>query len=286
MHRADLLRVLADKFGNAGVNTSARFIGFDQDSNYVTANFADGRQHHCDFLIGADGLHSIVRQQLIGDGLPRYAGYTCWRGMAEYEGKSLPPGLGFEAWGRGARFAIQHCGAGRVFWYATRNAPEGSLDGPNGRKQDVVDLFGNWHDPITSVIAATNDGSILKNDIVDRKPIKQWGQGRITLLGDAAHPTTPNFGQGACQAMEDAIVLANCIDQAQEIVTALRNYEARRRERTAYVTKTSRQFGAFTQLENPILCGLRNTLIRTGMFRRTGIKQFERMLDFEMPTRS
>ncbi|MCU1274591.1 MAG: Salicylate hydroxylase [Bryobacterales bacterium] len=125
VHRADLLRALAPAVGSEDVALGARCVGWEQDGKGVTASFADGPQRHGDLLIGADGLHSVVREQMFGDGRPRYAGYTCWRGLAEFEGEALPVGLGFEAWGRGARFAVQHCGPGRVFWYATRNAPEG-----------------------------------------------------------------------------------------------------------------------------------------------------------------
>jgi 2-polyprenyl-6-methoxyphenol hydroxylase-like FAD-dependent oxidoreductase len=225
----------------------------------------------------------MVREQMFGDGRPRYAGYTCWRGLAEFEGEALPVGLGFEAWGRGARFAVQHCGPGRVFWYATRNAPEGSSDGPHGRKKDVIDTFAGWHEPIPTVIAATDGGAILKNDITDRKPIRHWGRERVTLLGDAAHPTTPNFGQGACQAIEDAAVLADCLTGASDIPAALRSYEACRRDRTAFITKASRRLGAVAQWENPFLCWLRDVITRSGFARGPSLKQFEEMLGYEVP---
>ena len=283
VHRADLLRALASEVGPGAVAVGARLTGFDQDADGVTAHFADGAERRGACLIGADGLHSVVRDRLFGDGPPRYAGYTCWRGLAAFDGEGLPPGLGFEAWGRGARFAVQHCGAGRVFWYATRNAPEGSPDGPGGRKQDVVETFRGWHEPTPSVIAATDDGAILKNDITDREPIEHWGRGRVTMLGDAAHPTTPNFGQGACQAMEDAVVLADCLARATDVAAALRSYEARRRDRTAFVTRASRRFGAVSQWENPLLCGLRDAVTRSGVLRNAGLKQFEKMLAYEPP---
>jgi 2-polyprenyl-6-methoxyphenol hydroxylase-like FAD-dependent oxidoreductase len=243
VHRADLLRALASAVVPETITVGTRCVGFAQDPEGVTASFADGAEWRGDVLIGADGLHSVVRERLFGDGQPRYAGYICWRGLAEFEGEGLPPGLGFEAWGRGARFAVQHCGPGRVFWYATRNAPAGSPDGPHGRKRDVLETYAGWHEPIPTVIAATEGDAVLKNDITDRKPIRRWGRGRVTLLGDAAHPMTPNFGQGACQAMEDAVVLADCLSGASDVAESLRSYEACRRDRTALITRASRRFG-------------------------------------------
>ncbi|MGO9205640.1 MAG: FAD-dependent monooxygenase [Candidatus Limnocylindrales bacterium] len=283
VHRADLLRALASAVRPEAVTIGARCVGLEQDTEGVTACFADGVEHRGDFLIGADGLHSLVRERTLGDGRPRYAGYTCWRGLSAFEGKALPLGLGFEAWGRGARFALQHCGPGRVFWYATRNAPEGSPDGPHGRQQDVLDTYAGWHEPIPTVIAATKAGEILKNDIVDRKPIRIWGRGRVTLLGDAAHPMTPNFGQGACQAIEDAVVLADRIAGASDVSAALRSYEARRIDRTAFITRASRRLGAAAQWENPLLCWLRDVITRSGVVRGFTLKQFEEMLGYEVP---
>ncbi len=283
VHRAELLRELALAVAPQAVSLGARCVGFEQHPDGVTARFANGSEHHGDILIGADGLHSFVRAKLQGDSRTRYAGYTCWRALSEFETGALPRGLAFEAWGRGTRFAIHHCGPGRVFWYATQNAPEGASDGPRGRKQDVLDVFSGWHEPIPAVIAATEDAGILRNDIVDRNPIRNWGRGRVTLLGDAAHPMTPNFGQGACQAIEDAEALAVCLTGATDFSAALKSYEASRRDRTAFVTNASRQVGAISQWENPLLCWLRNIIMRTGVARRPTLKQFERMLAYELP---
>ncbi len=283
VHRSDLLRSLASAVEPESVTVGARCVVFEQDPEGVTARFADGTERRGDILVGADGLHSSTREQLFGDGRPTYAGYTCWRGLAALEDGVLPPGLGFEAWGHGVRFAVQHCGPGHVFWYATRNAPEGSPDGPNGRKQDVLDTYTGWHEPIPTVIAATEGGAILKNDISDREPIRRWGRGRVTLLGDAAHPMTPNFGQGACQAMEDAAVLADCLAGASDVPASLRTYEALRRDRTAFITRASRRLGAASQWENPLLCWLRETITRSGVARGATLKRFEAMLGYEVP---
>ena len=262
VHRAELLRELAAGLANAGPHCGARCVSIEHEADGMIARFADGREARGDLLVGADGLHSVIRSQLQGPAKPRYAGYTCWRGMAELEVKDPPPGLSFETWGPGARFAVHHCGPGRLFWYACRNLPEGGVDSPSGRKPDVQDNFQTWHSPIPEVIEATRGADILRNDIVDRIPLARWGQGRVTLLGDAAHPTTPNLGQGACQAIEDAVCLAATVASGHPVETALRRYEQTRQPRTRAITVDSWRYGRVGQWENPLGCWLRNSLTR------------------------
>ena len=134
------------------------------------------------------------------------------------------------------------------------------MDSPAGRKADVQALFRNWHAPIPEVVEATPAPEILRNDIADRPPLANWGRGRVTLLGDAAHPTTPNLGQGACQAIEDAVCLAADLAGTRDLETALRQYERARYSRTAAITTESWRLGNLCQWENPIGCWLRNRL--------------------------
>jgi 2-polyprenyl-6-methoxyphenol hydroxylase-like FAD-dependent oxidoreductase len=176
VHRADLLRELASELGESRVYCSARCVSIENRTDGVLARFADGRQASADFLVGADGLHPVVRSQLHGTSKPRYAGYTCWRGLAHLDVKDPPPGLGIETWGPGARFSVQHCGPGRIFWWASRNVPEGGVDSPAGRKAGVRDFFRGWHSPIPDVIEATPGAGILRNDMLDRLPLKNWGR--------------------------------------------------------------------------------------------------------------
>ena len=262
VHRADLLRELADGLEKSHTHCGARCVSIENNANGVLARFEDGREAKGDFLVGADGLHSIIRTQLHGPAMPRYAGYTCWRGVANLKVEDPPLGLSFETWGPGARFSVHHCGPGRLFWYATRNLPEAGVDSLAGRKADVHAIFRTWHEPIPEVIEATSAAAILRNDIVDRIPRVNWGRGRVTLLGDAAHPTTPNLGQGACQAIEDAIYLAASLVESRQVETALRNYEQGRQPRTAAITNDSWRLGRLCQWENPLGCWLRNILTR------------------------
>ncbi len=260
IHRADLLRLLAGTLAPGTVELDAHCVGFTQEEGGVTSHFADGQHHHADVLVGADGLHSVIRAQLLGQQPPRYSGYTCWRGVAPFEDAQVSPGISSETWGRGLRFGMLPIGNGRVFWYATRNCPAGEQDRPGERKPLLHRLFHHWRAPIEQLIEETSKAAILRNDIFDRRPVRHWGSGRVTLLGDAAHPPTPNLGQGACQALEDALILARCLGSARECVVARRAYEAYRMKRSAAIIEQSYLFGRIGQWENPLLCSLRDAL--------------------------
>jgi 2-polyprenyl-6-methoxyphenol hydroxylase-like FAD-dependent oxidoreductase len=259
VHRRDLLDQLARLVHPDRIHCGHRCTSIQEGALEVTARFANGREEHADILIGADGIHSVIRSALHGDSRPRYAGYTCWRGIAKYHGNALPADAAFEALGSGKRFAIHPVGPCLVFWYATKSTQQAEADGASGRKADVLDCFRDWFPPIQEVIAATDD--ILRNDIIDRKPICGWGKGRVTLLGDAAHPTTPNLGQGACMAMQDAVVLAACLRLAKGEV-GLRSYERKRERPTAAIVNLSWRVGMLGQLRNPFACRIRNAITR------------------------
>jgi 2-polyprenyl-6-methoxyphenol hydroxylase-like FAD-dependent oxidoreductase len=261
VHRADLQGALFSAHPRTTVRLGAEFTGFEQTGEGVLACFADGRQERGDLLVGADGIHSSVRAQLFGRCAPRYAGYTAWRGIAEAYGR-LPEGTGLNLWGRGSEFGLAGIGRGRFYWFATKNAPEGEPESAAGRKREVLDLLSGWYEPATTAVASTDEPEILRNDIYDRDPLPRWGAGRVTLLGDAAHPMTPNLGQGACQAIEDAVVLARCLGGGYGIPHSLRLYEERRVRRTATVVRRSRLAGRIAQIENPLLCRLRDELAK------------------------
>jgi 2-polyprenyl-6-methoxyphenol hydroxylase-like FAD-dependent oxidoreductase len=166
-----------------------------------------------------------------------------------------------ESWGRGRRFGIVPIENGRVYWFATLNAPAGGRDEPGTVRRKLEDLFAGWHPPIAEMLAATPESAILRNDMLHRLPAGRWGEGRVTLLGDAAHPMTPNLGQGACQAIEDAVALADCLRGAADPVSALRRYEALRIPRANRFVRASLRLGRVAQSENVVICRLRNALM-------------------------
>jgi 2-polyprenyl-6-methoxyphenol hydroxylase-like FAD-dependent oxidoreductase len=259
VHRADLQRTLIAALGAERVRLAHTVVGIEHQGGHARARFAHGGEVDADLLIGADGLHSAVRAALHRARPPRYAGYTAWRGVAA----SAETPEATESWGRGARFGIVPIGAGRVYWFATRNAPEGERDEPGRAQATLVEAFGTWHRPIGDLIAATPPHAILRHDLYDRPPLPPpWGRGPTTLLGDAAHPMTPNLGQGACQAIEDAIVLARHLATSGEVEPALRAYERARASRTAGIVRSSHWLGAVAQLQHPVACSLRDTVLR------------------------
>ena len=280
VHRADLQGALLSALPDGTVRLGAEFTGFRQNGKRVLARFADGSGEWGDLLVGADGLHSAVRAQLFGRHRPRYAGYTAWRGIADAGESRLPEGVGLNLWGRGSEFGLVGVGRGRFYWFATRNAPEGEPESALGRKREVLDLLSGSYGPARTAVEATAEGRILRNDIYDRDPLQSWGAGRVTLLGDAAHPMTPNLGQGACQAIEDAVVLARCLDEGNGISDSLRLYEERRIPRTTVVVRRSRFAGRLTQVENPLLCRLRDAFAKRTSA-RAQLRQYGEIARFE-----
>ena len=285
VHRADLQVLLLREVGEGPLRLGSEVAGFEQDEGGVTVLFVDGSEERADLLVGADGLRSRIRTALFGPEEPRYAGYTAWRAVAEPERELLPWGSGFESWGWGRRFGCAHIGLGRVYWFATRNAPEGRKDGPSGSiigaKATLLEYFGGWHHPVYELIEATAEDAIRRDDLYDREPLAGcWGEGRITLLGDAAHPMTPNLGQGACQAIEDAVVLARCLDEGGATAEALRLYEGLRSERAAMVVLRSRRIGMVGQVENPVLCWMRDRALAM-ISPKAHLRQLEEILRYE-----
>lgn len=258
VHRAELLATLLNAFDEEKVQLGATCVGFRQDAEHVYARLANGQELSADLLIGADGLHSTIRAHLFGAQKPRYAGYTCWRGVADIDGT----GLETWAWGKGYQFGITPMTNDRAYWFAQRYTPEGMRDKECGRKCEVLELFNDWHDPIPRVIQATKEEHILRNDVYEQKHLHHWSRGRVTLLGDAAHAMTPNLGQGACQAIEDAVVLAASLETTSDVVSALKLYETLRIKRTNRIARLASVIGRVVQLENPLLSGIRDRIAK------------------------
>jgi 2-polyprenyl-6-methoxyphenol hydroxylase-like FAD-dependent oxidoreductase len=177
-----------------------------------------------------------------------------------------------ETWGAGRRFGIMPIGQGRICWYATYNCPVSQPDTPAGRQAEVRALFRGWHDPIPALIEATASADILRTDARDRQPLRTWGQGGVTLLGDAAHPITPNVGQGACMAIEDAACLAKLLSGAADVAGAFRIYEKKRGSRTAFIARQARRIGMIGQWENPWVVRGRNFVTRLVLARPPGMQ--------------
>ena len=260
IHRADLHNILLSLLPAAAVQLNTAAVKFEQDPTGVTAYFVSGQTDRADLLIGADGVRSQIRGQLLPAVTLRYSGYAAWRGVVDTRDE-VALGLTSETWGRGRRFGVVPIAAHRVYWYATLNQPAGRSYTPAEQKLLLLLQFKGWVTPIESLLETTPAEAILHHDIYDIPPLARWNEGRVTLLGDAAHPTTPNMGQGACMAIESAYVLARCLATEEELPATLHAYERERRPRTAWVTNQSWQIGRVGQLENSLACRLRDMLV-------------------------
>jgi 2-polyprenyl-6-methoxyphenol hydroxylase-like FAD-dependent oxidoreductase len=251
IRRSELLDVMLAKLPPECIELGHKLHHLDQSQGKVRISFEGGAMREHDAVIGADGIRSCVRSELFGRSDPTYRGYVVWRGVAQYDDGNVLRGTNSETWGIGRRFGIIDSGPGKFTWYATGNVPLGHVDAPCGRKRELQEAFRGWHEPIGDLIAATNGDEITKHGAYDVGPLRQWGKGLVTLLGDAAHLCTPNLGQGGGMALEDAAVLAKCFfDQEKPPEAALRCYEALRRHRTRHIQQRSRLMGKIGQWEN------------------------------------
>jgi len=259
IHRADLHNVLLAQLRPGTVQLNKACIDFTQSANGVDIVFNDLSKAHADYLVAADGIHSVVRKKLIPSSLPRYAGYTCWRGVTDDLPKGFNPDETSETWGEGIRFGIVPLTKDRVYWFACVNASANDPLMRSIRPPDLLAFFSDFHAPIPDLIKRTQN--IIWNDIIDIEPIDRFTFERIVLMGDAAHATTPNMGQGACMAVEDAVVLANLLEGSSNPEEAFRLFEKKRIRRTTKIVNDSWQIGKMAQWENPIMASLRNVAI-------------------------
>jgi 2-polyprenyl-6-methoxyphenol hydroxylase-like FAD-dependent oxidoreductase len=280
VHRADLQEFLARGAGDA-LRLGVACDGFRDENGRVVVTGSNGAELEGDVLVGADGLRSKTRSWLLDDGLPSYAGYVGWRAVTALEDESLRGGM-TETWGRGARFGLVPIGGGRVYWFVSESAPEPEAPVISGDKERLARLVAGWHDPIQAAIASTPAEAISGTGIYARAPARTWGRGRVTLLGDAAHPMTPDLSQGAAQALEDAVVLAASLRDADDSVRGLRVYEVERQRRTAPIVKRSRAAGRLAQASSGLGASLRDLVMGSLPDRLHGIQQ-ARIVDTELP---
>jgi 2-polyprenyl-6-methoxyphenol hydroxylase-like FAD-dependent oxidoreductase len=233
--RATLVDLLADALGRERLRLDTTVTDVDE--------------LRADLVVAADGIGSPVRAALFpGHPGPVYAGVTAWRGLAP---RPDVPIQSSESWGRGTVFGVHPISDDLVYFYATDLAPAGAAHGD--QREELLRRFGGWHQPIPAVLRAADPARIIRNDLYYlREPLPAMHSGRVALVGDAAHPMTPNLGQGACQAIEDAVVLARLADGDLSAYT-----EARLR-RTAEVVRRSMSICAMTKLRNPVAVALRD----------------------------
>ncbi len=257
IHRAALHQALIAALPAAVLHTGAAVTGYRDHEEGVTMQLLDGTEVEGSGLIAADGIHSHLRAATGESRNPRYSGYTCWRGITPY--KLLQP-EGSETWGKNGRFGIVPLTHEQVYWYATVNAPQQDSRIRSWNRQQLSDNFKTYHGPIPDLLKNTPESSILQNDIDDLQPATRLAYGKVLLIGDAGHATTPNLGQGAALALEDAAWLSQRLLSNQPDL-CFKQFEQARLKRINWIVSQSRKIGEIGQWEHPIAVGLRNTLM-------------------------
>jgi 2-polyprenyl-6-methoxyphenol hydroxylase-like FAD-dependent oxidoreductase len=264
VRRPALAEVLRFSLGSEPLRFGMRCTGFEQDADGVEARFEDGQVERSDLLIGADGLMSTIRGRLLGDAPPRYSGTSGWRAVIDWPDEDQ--GTFKIMVGLGHRIITYPVAPGKLYFLCMLSVPAGGRDEPGQSRALLRERFAQFADPVAAILDSTPDEAISRADIVDRPPVKRWGEGRVTLLGDAAHPMTPNLAMGACTAIEDGVVLADRLSGAGgDVAGALRAYEHERMPRTARLTKQSYMIGQSSHRGGPRLDLARHLALRFGL---------------------
>jgi len=193
---------------------------------------------------------------------PRYAGYTCWRAVIDATPGDLNLDTVSETWGKAGRFGIVPLTNNRIYWFACINAPQYDLSKKEYTVKDLQNHFKGYHQPIPKLLSLTKDSQLIWSDIIDLEPLKQFAFDNVLLMGDAAHATTPNMGQGACMAIEDAVILSNMLGNNEDVKSTFKHFELRRINRTTKIVEGSWRVGQLAQLDNALLIGLRNIALQ------------------------
>jgi len=258
IHRGKLQQILIDKLKSNKINLDHKLTSIVKNENGYDLNFENGNKIQSSTVLGADGLNSIVRQNIFPNNSIRNANQICWRGVTEYELPVKYRNELNEAWGKSERFGFVQIAENKVYWYALKsfkkNKSEFSIN-------DLHQYFSSYNSIIKDIINSTKKEQVNTAEISDLKPTNTWFKGNVCLIGDSAHATTPNMGQGACQAIEDAYVFSECLNK-YSITKTLSEYQKLRLPKAHQVVKTSWIVGKMAHLSNPILIGLRNQMLR------------------------
>ncbi len=253
IHRGELQKILANEIGFENINLSKRLSKIEK-TELFKLTFDDNTVVESKIVIGADGIKSVVRNQLFSENTIRNANQNCWRGICEIE---LPENYHNElneAWGKGRRFGFVKISDKKVYWYA--------LTKKSNTTNNLLATFKDFHSDILKIISSTPTEQIITSEILDLKPIKKWQDENICLVGDSAHATTPNLGQGACQAIEDAYVLGKLLDNEMPFENTFKVYEKLRMKKAHTIVNTSWTLGKLAHIENGFGVKIRNLIMK------------------------
>jgi FAD-dependent urate hydroxylase len=252
--RADLQQLLLDGY-DAPVHLGCQCVRVDQDEEGVTAHFADGSYAHADLLVAADGIHSLLREHVLGKPCaPQYQGYVNWNGLVPAHPDLAPADTWVIYVGNHQRASLMPVGNDRFYFFFDVPLPIGTPNQPGTYRAELTAHFAGWAEPVQKLIASFNPHQVARVEIRDLGPLSQMARGRVALLGDSAHATCPDLGQGGCQAMEDGLVLSQYLQTTNVgVADALRRYAADREERTRAVVLKARARAAMIHGEEPQL---------------------------------
>jgi len=244
VHRVALLQALGERLADEGLHLGCRCVAVEERGAAAELRFADGSNATADLVVGADGVHSVIRPHVAGEVRGRFSGTVGYRGLVPVEAMpSLPDPTPLQFWAGPRRHLLHYAidGGRTVNFLAVVRAPEWTADTwmEECEVSDARDAYEGWHPAVTEMVGATDVGA--RWALFDLAPLERWHTERVVLTGDAAHAMVPHQGQGANQTIEDAIALADCLAAADDVAPALRAYQESRRKRTARVQRWSRR---------------------------------------------
>ncbi|HZA10931.1 FAD-dependent oxidoreductase [Mycobacterium sp.] len=249
IRRCTLTEILSSGLAADGIQYGIAVRDLTATTDGVRLRLSDGSTRAAAAVVGADGVRSVVARHLNGPLPVRYAGYTAWRGVADCD---IDPDLAGETLGAGVEFGHVPMGAGRTYWFATERTPEGSA-AAEGELAYLQRKYLSWAQPMPAILTTTDPAAVLRNDLYDRATARHWSSARIVLVGDAAHPMRPHLGQGGCQGLEDAAILAAFVGDGDDLPTAFASFEAFRRHRIQPLVRESALIGRIVNLRPAFL---------------------------------
>ncbi|HZQ32501.1 MAG TPA: FAD-dependent oxidoreductase [Mycobacterium sp.] len=259
VRRATLTDILDDALKPDTRRFNVAAAGVAETAGGVRVDLADGTAVDADAVVGADGTYSAIAAHLNGPLEQRYTGYTAWRGVAD---ATIDPSLAGETLGMGVEFGHVPMGPHHAYWFATERAAEGA-SAAEGELTYLRKKYSSWADPVPDMLAATDPAALLRHDIYDRRAAKVWARGPVVLVGDAAHAMRPHLGQGGCQGIEDAAILAALVDGAEDLASAFTRFAEFRQRRVKPLIRESVLIGRIVNLRPAVLsaAALRSTVL-------------------------
>ena len=252
VRRSALTEILLDALPPDTVQTGLSATALSIAAATARVTLSDGRTREADAVVGADGVNSMVARALNGPLPSRYVGYTAWRGVAAYR---LDPALAGETMSAGTEVGHVPLGPDHTYWFATERTREGSRSA-GGEHAYLTAKLAGWADPIPALLASTDPADVLRNDLYDRAQPRDWSRGPAVIVGDAAHPMRPHLGQGGCQGLEDAAILARFVGLSPDLPAAFDRFGAFRRRRVRQLVRESAAIGRIVNLRPAFLSGV------------------------------